>query len=161
VFSSIQPIWSRSWRPPPKYARSRSSSRGKMRRLTDTLGSRLGPAAARASRKIDIRGAGWMWRVAPGSAPFGAGLRRVAPGRPAGGVVRPGPAPDPVPEAFRVQLEAEQPGRVGEHRPRVRLGEALALQQLEEHLGALPGHVGVGLSLRRVVPEVAEAVDDL
>src|SRR5690606_23312093 len=41
------------------------------------------------------------------------GVRRRAP-------------PDAPPEALRVRLEPQQAGRVREHRPRVRLGEALA-----------------------------------
>ena len=60
-----------------------------------------------------------------------------------------------------MRLEAQQPGRVREHRPRVGLREALAVQQLEEDLGVAPRHVGVGLALRRRVAEVAPAVDHL
>ena len=60
-----------------------------------------------------------------------------------------------------MRLGAEQAGRVREHRGRVRLGEPDAGQGLEEDLGVLAGHVGVGLALGRLVAEVAEAVDDL
>ena len=80
--------------------------------------------------------------------PDGRGVRGRAP-------------PDPVAQARRVRLEAQQAGRVGEHRPRVRLGEALALEQLEEDLGVPARHVGVGLALGGLVAEVAEAVDHL
>ncbi len=44
---------------------------------------------------------------------------------------------------------------------RVRLGETLALEELEEDLGVAAGHVGIGLALTRDVAEVAEAVDHL
>ena len=54
-----------------------------------------------------------------------------------------------------------RPGGFGKHRPRVRLGEALALQELEEDLGVAARHVGIGLALGRLVAEVAEAIDHL
>src|SRR5690606_882149 len=76
------------------------------------------------------------------------GVRRRAP-------------PDALPEALRVRLEPQQAGRVREHRPRVRLGEALALEQREEDLGVPAGHVGVGLALARLIAEVSPAVDHL
>jgi hypothetical protein len=60
-----------------------------------------------------------------------------------------------------VRLDAQQAGRVVEHRPRVRLREALALQHLEEHGGVIPRHVGVGLVVARLVAEIAPAVDHL
>ena len=60
-----------------------------------------------------------------------------------------------------MRLGAEQAGRVREHRGRVGLGEPGAGQRLEEDLGVLAGHVGVGLALGRHVAEVAEAFDDL
>ena len=53
-------------------------------------------------------------------------LRRPLRGRPGTGA-----PPDPVAEAGSVRLEPEQAGRVREHRPRVRLGEALPLQLLQ------------------------------
>ncbi|HEU5205259.1 MAG TPA: LLM class flavin-dependent oxidoreductase, partial [Candidatus Limnocylindrales bacterium] len=58
-------------------------------------------------------------------------------------------------------LDAQQPRRIGEHRPRVGLGKALALQHLEEDFGVGAGHVGVGLALLRLVAKVAPAVDHL
>ena len=61
----------------------------------------------------------------------------------------------------RVRLQAQQAGRVGEHRPRVRLGEALALQELEEDLGVAARHVGIRLTFGGLVAEVAEAIDHL
>ena len=60
-----------------------------------------------------------------------------------------------------MRLEAQQARRVGKHRARVRLGEALAAQQLEKHFGMAPAHVGVALALGRPVAEVAPAVDHL
>ena len=60
-----------------------------------------------------------------------------------------------------MRLESEQPGRVGEHRPGVGLGEADALEDLPEHPGVLAGHVGIVAGLVRGVPEVAVALDDL
>jgi hypothetical protein len=60
-----------------------------------------------------------------------------------------------------VWLEAQQAGRVGEHRPRVRLRESLAFEQLQEDLGALAGHVAVVLALGGHVAKVVVAVDDL
>ena len=44
---------------------------------------------------------------------------------------------------------AQQARRIGEHRTRVRLGEAFAAQHFEERLGVAPRHVGVGLALSR------------
>ena len=41
------------------------------------------------------------------------------------------------------------------------LGEPRAGQGLEEDLGVLAGHVGVGPAVSRQVAEVAEAIDDL
>ena len=60
-----------------------------------------------------------------------------------------------------MRLDAQQPRRVGEHRPRVRFGEARALQHIEEDLGLLPRHRGVVRPLRRRVAEIAVAVDHL
>ena len=60
-----------------------------------------------------------------------------------------------------MRLGAKQPGRVREHRRRVRLGEPGPGQGLQEDLGVLTGHVGIGLTLGRNVAEVAEAIDDL
>ena len=58
-------------------------------------------------------------------------------------------------------LEAQQARWVGEHRPRVRLGEALSVEEIEEHLGMAPSHVGVSLAFGRLVAEMTPAVDDL
>jgi hypothetical protein len=82
-------------------------------------------------------------------------------GRPARGRVGRGAPPDAVAQARRVRLDAQQAGRVGEHRSRVGLGEPLALEDLEQHLGVPAGHVGLVLALCRGVPEVAPPVDDL
>ena len=82
-------------------------------------------------------------------------------GRPFGGRARSGAPPDPVAQAGRMRLRPEQAGRVREHRRGIGLGEAGAGQSLEEDLGVLACHVGVGLALGRRVAEVAEAIDDL
>ena len=60
-----------------------------------------------------------------------------------------------------MRLEPQEPRRVREHRPRVRLGEALAVEAAQEDLGVAAGHVGVALALGRRVAEVAPAVDHL
>ena len=80
--------------------------------------------------------------------PFRRGVGRRAP-------------PDSFAQARRVWLDAQQPRRVREHRPRVRLGKTVAAQHLEKNLGVLPRHVGVGLPLRRRVAEIAKTVDHL
>src|SRR5437764_11148375 len=60
-----------------------------------------------------------------------------------------------------MRLEAKEPGRVGEHRPRIRSGESFSLQQLEEDFGMTPAHVRVGLAFLRRVAEVTPPFDDL
>ena len=82
-------------------------------------------------------------------------------GRPFGGGVGGGTPPNPVAQTLRVRLEAQQARRVREHGPRVRLGEALAAQDIKEDLRVTPGHVGVGLALGRHVAKMAPAVDHL
>src|SRR6266568_1745367 len=46
------PTWSSSWLRAPKYMRSRSSTRAKMLRRTETRGSRACPAVRHALRKV-------------------------------------------------------------------------------------------------------------
>src|SRR4029078_626963 len=72
-----------------------------------------------------------------------------------------GAPPDALAQALGIRLEAQKAGRVRKHRVRMRLGETLPEQQIEEHLCVAPRHVGVGHALRRHVTEVAEAVDHL
>jgi hypothetical protein len=60
-----------------------------------------------------------------------------------------------------MRLDAQQAGRVREHRAGSGLGEALAAQHLEQHLGVPAGQVGVRLILLRLVAEVSPAVDHL
>ena len=48
-----------------------------------------------------------------------------------------------------------------EHRPGVRLGEALAEEHVEEDLGMTARHVGVAFALGRLVAEVSPAIDHL
>src|SRR6478672_587861 len=52
--------------------------------------------------------------------------------------VRPGTPPNPVAQAVRIGFQAKQPGRVWKHGPRIRLGEALAAQQIEKDLRMTP-----------------------
>ena len=69
------------------------------------------------------------------------------------------------------QIRSRSPGECGSGRSRPggfgNIGEGLgcgepdAGQRLEEDLGVLAGHVGVGLALGRLVAEVSEAIDDL
>jgi hypothetical protein len=82
-------------------------------------------------------------------------------GRPGCGRGRSCAPPDPVAQAWRVRFDGEQARRVGEHRPWVRLGESLTSEHVQEHLGVAACHVGVALTLRRLVAEVAPAVDHL
>ncbi len=81
--------------------------------------------------------------------------------RPACRRVRAGTPPDSVAQAFRMRLEAQQPGRIGKHRPRVGLREAFTFQELQEHLGVAACHVTIALALSRRIPEVAPAIDHL
>jgi hypothetical protein len=60
-----------------------------------------------------------------------------------------------------MRFGAEQPGWVREHRRGVRLGEPGPGEGLQEDLGVLAGHIGIGLTLGWHVAEVAEAIDDL
>jgi len=60
-----------------------------------------------------------------------------------------------------MRLDAEQPGGIGKHRPRARLRESLAFEDVEEHLRVTARHVGVALALRGRVAEVPPAVDHL
>ena len=80
---------------------------------------------------------------------------------PLGGLPGAGTPPDPLAQTVGVRLDPEQPGWVGEHRPRVRLGKALALEDLEKDPRVLAGHVGLIGALARDVAEVAVALDDL
>ena len=72
-----------------------------------------------------------------------------------------GAPPDAVAQAGGVRLEAEQARRIGKHRARAGLGKSLPLQQIEIYQGMTPRHVGVGLTLRRPIAEIAPAVDHL
>ena len=58
-------------------------------------------------------------------------------------------------------LDAEQAGRVREHRMLLRFGETLALEDAQKNLRMAPAHVGVGLALARLVAEIAPAIDHL
>ena len=60
-----------------------------------------------------------------------------------------------------MRLDPEQAGRVGEHRPRVRPGEAFAVQQRQEGLRVPPPHVGLGLAVGGREAEVSPTVDHL
>ena len=60
-----------------------------------------------------------------------------------------------------MRLEAQQAGRVGEHRAGIRLCETVAAQDVEQHLRVLAGHVGIALALGRRIAEIAPAIDHL
>ena len=81
--------------------------------------------------------------------PFGRGVGGRAP-------------PDALAQPFRMRLEAQQAGRVREHRPRIGLGKALAAQDVEEDLGvaAAPCRRRSGLPAG-LIAEIAPAIDDL
>ncbi len=73
----------------------------------------------------------------------------------------PAPHQNPLAQALGVRLDPEQPRRVGKHRPGVRLGEPLAVEDLEKEPRVLASHVGVVGALGWDVAEVAVPVDDL
>src|SRR5664279_3743898 len=49
--------------------------------------------------------------------------------------VRAGAPPNPVAQAIGMRFQAQQPGRIREHRSWIRLGEALTAQQVVKDLG--------------------------
>ena len=132
-------------------------------RLTDTRGSPSWPASRHASRKTSICLRCWTWNGSPVSSALSVERIRCMPFS----AVQRAVASDAAPHQMRsrrpgrVRLGAQQAGRVGEHRARVGLGEALALEHLEEDLGVAARHVGLVLALGGLVAEVAPAVDDL
>src|SRR6266404_1807059 len=75
--------------------------------------------------------------------------------------VRGGAPPDPVAQAIRIGLQAQQPGRVWKHGSWIRLGEALTAQQVVKDLGMTPPHVGVILALGRLITEISPTIDHL
>src|ERR1700754_3247147 len=60
------------------------------------------------------------------------------PGGPDRRRVRAGAPPDPLAQAFRMRLDAQQTGRVGKHRSRIWLGKAFTAQHVEEDFGMAP-----------------------
>jgi hypothetical protein len=60
-----------------------------------------------------------------------------------------------------VWLDAKQTRRIGEHRPRVRLGEALPIEDVEKDPRVLASEVGVIGAIGGHIAEVAVAVDHL
>ena len=61
---------------------------------------------------------------------------------PLGGLPGASSPPDPLAQTFGVRLDPKQPGWVGEHRSRVRLSEAIALEDLEKGPRVLASHLG-------------------
>ena len=121
--------------------------------------ARLGPRRAVGAdlpRLLDMEGLAGLVELQGRALEVHPELRRPDRGR-----VGRRPPPDALLQPRRMRLEPQQAGRVREHRPRVRLGEALAIEELQEELGVAPRHVGIGLALGRAVAEVAPAVDDL
>ena len=134
-----------------------------MLRLTETRGSRWWPASRHAvAEGVDLLRLLDVERLAALVELQGRRLHvHAQPRRPCRGRVRGGAPPDPVAQAGRMRLEAQQTGRIREHRARVGLRKPLARQQLQKDLGMPAGHVAVVLALARHVAEVAEAVDHL
>src|SRR4051812_43311680 len=81
--------------------------------------------------------------------------------RPDRGGVRAGAPPDPLTQAFRMRLEAKQPGWIGKHRLRIWLRKAFAAQQVKEDLRMTASHVAVGLALCRPIAEILPPIDHL
>src|ERR1700720_1263128 len=75
--------------------------------------------------------------------------------------VRAGAPPNPVAQAVRIGFQAQQPRRIWKHGAWIRLGEALAAQQIEEDLRMTPPHVCVILALGRLITEMSPAIDHL
>ena len=135
-----------------------------MLRLTETRGSRSCPASFHASRNASMCRAWTTWNGSPlASSKTRVELIRFMPSPAAQDAV----SAEAAPHQIRSRRPGEcgssrkQPGWVGEHRLRARLGEPLAAQQVEEHLRVAARHIGVGLPLSGLVAEVAPAVDYL
>ena len=134
-----------------------------MLRLTDTRGSRSCPAAAHASRNSRICSAWSSWNGTPASSVSSVDDIRFMPCWPVHSAV----ARDPAPHQIRSRSPGEcgsgrsSPGGFGNIGDGLGSANPVAGQRLEEDLGVLAGHVGVGLALGRRVAEVAEAIDDL
>src|SRR6201984_397941 len=77
------------------------------------------------------------------------------------GSVGAGAPPNPVAQTIRMGFQAQQPGRIWKHGSWVRLGEALAAQQVKEDLRMTPPHVGVALAFGRLITAISPAIDDL
>ena len=69
--------------------------------------------------------------------------------------------PDPLAETVGVRLDPKEPGRVGEHRPRIGFGKALTVEDLEEDPRVLARHVGLIHTFAGHVAEVAVPLNDL
>src|ERR1700754_4100765 len=72
-----------------------------------------------------------------------------------------GAPPNPVAQAIRMGFQAQQPGRIWKHGSWIRLREAFATEQVEEHFRMTPPHVGVILALSRLIAEISPAIDHL
>src|SRR5271156_5900938 len=66
-------------------------------------------------------------------------VQPTLPGPNSGGI-GPRPPPDPVAQAWRVGLHAQQAWRIGKHRLRVGSRETFTAQQVEKHVGVTPAH---------------------
>jgi hypothetical protein len=64
-------------------------------------------------------------------------------------------------QAFRIWFEAQQPWWIWKHGLRIWLREALATQEVEEDLRVTPSHIGVALTLSRLITEIAPTIDHL
>ncbi len=126
-----------------RHARPRSRPRGRPRiclRLLDV--ERLAGLVVLQRRALQVRCRAWPPRRSSRSSPTPHQIRSRRPGE--------------------CGSSRNRPGGFGEHRPRVRLRETFAAQNLEQRPRCgLPRHVGVALAVGRRVAEVAPAVDHL
>ena len=134
-----------------------------MLRLTETRGSRAWPASRQAVRNASICSACWRCSGWPLSSNFRVERLHVHAQRrrPCRGRIRGGAPPDAVTQAGGMRLEAQEARWIREHRPWIRLREAIPREELQEDLALPAGHGSVVLALGRDVAEVAVALDDL
>src|SRR4029079_14134746 len=70
---------------------------------------------------------------------------------------RSGAPPNSITKTLGVRLKAQQPRGVREHGARIRLGKALATQQIEERLCMPASQLSVGLSVVKLEAEMPPA----
>ena len=72
-----------------------------------------------------------------------------------------GAPPNPVAQTIGMGFQTQQAGRVWKHGSWIRLGEALAAQQVEKDLRMTPSHVCVTLTLGWLITKISPSVDHL